>query len=112
MPVKMFYRFLLAPLLGIASVGVTPTSTSLVTSAQTVAATASTGVPTFIPEERATGGNPDTADTPKDSMVEEIGRMADEAEKNDIKVDTASQTFEEYDGPRNPKKRMMEKDEL
>ena len=45
-------------------------------------------------------------------MVEEIGRMADEAEKNDIKVDTASQTFEEYDGPRNPKKRMMEKDEL
>jgi protein transport protein SEC20 len=122
MPVKLVYR-LVVSVIGVAGLsGAASTSAAIASGTETIGIAG-----TNLPPYTSGGGNargivdPDpaaTAQVDDDSMVERIGKMVEESREAETHLAGAPfDGYEDYDGPRNPKKRMWEepvtsKDEL
>ncbi|CRG88271.1 hypothetical protein PISL3812_05300 [Talaromyces islandicus] len=112
MPVRTIYR-LFASALGVAGVSGAVTTTSAIvsgTQASVVPTGTAAATVTLEGEDAPIMENPGSRrdkEGQDESMVEQIGKMA---EPDSASAGHGNEGYEDYDGPRNPKKRMWEED--
>lgn len=111
MPVRTLYR-IFASVLGVAGVSSAVTTTSAIVSGkQTSAIPSGTAATVVLEGENApvmeTPGSRRDKEEQDDSVVEQLGKMA---EPDSASAGDDNEGYEDYDGPRNPKKRTWEED--
>jgi protein transport protein SEC20 len=108
MPVRTLYR-LFASVLGVASVsGAVTTTSAIVSDTQTSAIPTGTAATVSLEGENApvmeTPGSRRDKEEQDDNVVDQLGKMDSASAGHD------NEAYEDYDGPRNPKKRTWEED--
>lgn len=111
MPVRTLYR-LFASVLGVAGVsGAVTTTSAIVSGTQTSAIPTGTAATVSLEGENApvmeTPGLAPKKEEQDDRMVEQLGKMG---EADSASAGHDNDAYEDYDGPRNPKKRTWEED--